>query len=1136
MSPTRSPRRLQSWSASGSPLSAGCHVVKGKTLYAFHDVAGLVDGGTLHRGVEYANQHMVLAHVWSGDRTRLRGSVRGSGQQRYTVEVSLEGPAGRILGGLCSCPVGVNCKHAVAVLLAALAASGGGTQPAAGRSAIALWQRTLAQILPAEEELDEARYVDLALQMEFRVPSERERSYRPRGSADVAHLAIRPLREGVKGWVKTGAGWDDLDSVGYRWRAPDYDPAQVRALLRLRSECVEAVSRYSYAPTPQHIHFDGMTSEAGWAALEQLGLAGVPIVDASKAHSVITVLPAEWVIDLKRTSGGLEIRPQVRLDGESLDHSRLLPVGMPVTGLVSWPADQVRSGDRPSLWRFSRAIPEEAKDFVLSGSAVMVPGAEVDVFLAESFPRFDSAFAWQSSDESFAAPPLPEPTLGLTLSADRGHRIVGTWWLSYDAPLSNHPRRRPLSWSSTRPRTRRDLDAEGALLSAALATVAHLPGLWGDEATPTRLRDSFELAMRAAIDFLHDVVPQLTRQGVVVEIDERMPNYREAADGASIHVSTPPPSHDEGGRDWFDLVVRVLVEGQEVPFESIFVALATGQSELILPDGLHFALNGERFNRLRDLIEEARQLSDHSSTGLRLSRFQATLWDDLAELGIVDEQAQAWRRAAATFRPEETLTRQLLPKGFTAQLREYQHEGYDWMCFLGQHGLGGILADDMGLGKTVQALAFVAHQRATGSTREPFVVVAPTSVVSNWAAESAKFTPGLEVVVVNETRARRGAALAELLAERAAEGRPVDIVATSYTIFRIDFEDYSSQSWSGLLMDEAQFLKNHQSVAYRCARKLVAEIKIAITGTPMENNLMELWSLMSIVAPGLFPSPKRFAEYYAKPIEREANPERLQQLKRRIRPLMLRRTKEQVAKDLPLKQEQVLEVDLNPAHRKVYDTYLARERQKILGLVNDLDANRFEIFRSLTLLRQASLDVSLVDPAHAAVSSTKLDLLDDLLADIVSEGHRVLVFSQFTSFLDRARQRLDASGVGYAYLDGRTRDRAAVIERFRHDRLPVFFISLKAGGFGLNLTEADYCILLDPWWNPAAEAQAIDRTHRIGQKRNVMVYRLVARGTIEDKVMALKSAKSQLFGSVMAEDGAAGSATISANDIRSLLE
>ena len=466
------------------------------------------------------------------------------------------------------------------------------------------------------------------------------------------------------------------------------------------------------------------------------------------------------------------------------------------------------------------------------------------------------------------------------------------------------------------------------------------------------------------------------------------------------------------------------------------------------------------------------------------------------------------------------------PPTLTANLRPYQLQGVRWLAFLWQHQLGGILADDMGLGKTVQSLALISHARQADPASPPFLIVAPTSVVSNWAAEAAKFAPDLKVVLISDTMAKRRTDIARVVAG-------ADAVVTTYTLLRLDFASYAAAAWSGLILDEAQYVKNHKSKVYQCARKLAAPFKLAITGTPMENNLMELWSLLSITAPGLFPHPGRFRDFYARPIENGDRPELLGQLRRRIRPLVKRRTKEQVAADLPAKQEQVLEVDLHPRHRVVYQRHLQRERQKILGLIDDLSHNRFTILRSLTLLRQLSLHAGLVDDAHADVPSSKLDALAEHLRDVTGGGHQALVFSQFTGYLGRVRARLDADGIEYCYLDGKTTDRAAVISRFKDGGVPVFLISLKAGGFGLNLTEADYCFLLDPWWNPATEAQAVDRTHRIGQTRNVMVYRLIARDTIEEKVMALKERKAELFASVM-DDGNAFGATLDAEDIRGL--
>ncbi len=466
------------------------------------------------------------------------------------------------------------------------------------------------------------------------------------------------------------------------------------------------------------------------------------------------------------------------------------------------------------------------------------------------------------------------------------------------------------------------------------------------------------------------------------------------------------------------------------------------------------------------------------------------------------------------------------PPGLTCELRHYQLDGFRWLAFLRDAGLGGILADDMGLGKTLQALAVISHARADGSG--PFLVVAPTSVVSGWVREAREHAPGLDVRAVTASRRRRGTRIAEV-----ADG--ADVVVTSYTLLRLEAEEYADLSWGGLVLDEAQQVKNHQGKTYAAVRRLDVPFRLALTGTPFENRLMELWSLLSIVAPGLYPWPKKFTEHVVNPVEKQGDAAALARFRTRVRPFLLRRTKDLVAADLPAKQEQVLEVELGAKHRKVYDTHLQRERQNILGLVEDFQRNRIAIFSSLTRLRQLSLDAALVDAQYDALGSAKLDVLAEHLVELAAEGHRALVFSQFTTFLRRVRDRLHAEGIDTTYLDGTTRDRAGVIDEFKNGVAPVFLISLKAGGVGLTLTEADYVFVLDPWWNPAVEAQAVDRAHRIGQTKPVMVYRLVATDTIEEKVMLLKQRKAELFAQVLDGDGAMGTA-IGADDVRALFE
>jgi len=670
-------------------------------------------------------------------------------------------------------------------------------------------------------------------------------------------------------------------------------------------------------------------------------------------------------------------------------------------------------------------------------------------------------------------------------------------------------------------------DAERALLEALDLTDEQRHRLFrGEELVPEQT-----FRHGAAIAFAEDVLPALEKQVEVEEIGGR-PRYHEASGAPVIRFAgVEAGAEGTGGSevdartDWLELEVVITVDGQAIALGQLLEALTNGRTRVILKNGWHVAVDRPEFAHLAELVQSAGELHEQPRDGVRVSHHDLGLWDELAEIGLVDEQAAQWVRAAQALRSLSTLPTPE-PVGLQATLRSYQREGFHWLAFLWESGLGGILADDMGLGKTLQTLALVAYARSRGAG--PFLVVAPTSVVSTWAHEAASFTPGLVVRTVTESHSRRGTTIAEL-----ADG--ADVVVTSYTLYRLEADAYVPLGWGGLVLDEAQTVKNHNGKTYQAVRRLDVPFRLAVTGTPMENRLMELWSLLSIVAPGLYPWPRRFVELVANPVERLGDKEVLARFRRRIRPFLLRRTKELVASDLPPKQEQVLEVSLTSRHRRIYETHLQKERQTVLGLVEDFDKHRIAIFRSLTRLRQLSLDAALVDPAYDGVGSAKTDVLTDHLLEVVSEGHRALVFSQFTSFLKRVRTRLEAEQIATAYLDGATRNRGAVVDGFKRGDAEVFLISLKAGGVGLTLTEADYCFVLDPWWNPAVEAQAVDRAHRIGQRRPVMVYRMVATDTIEEKVMELKARKAALFAQVV-DDGELMSSALGADDVRALFE
>ena len=754
------------------------------------------------------------------------------------------------------------------------------------------------------------------------------------------------------------------------------------------------------------------------------------------------------------------------------------------------------------------------------GSTLTVPAADVDELLDVYQPTLARHAAVASPDDSVT---IATTTFdGLTLAIERTALDVATLRWSARYRRGEKTVHHPLNWPGGRTRDRAAEESAVAALDLPIHLLPTLVDFTG------ALRD-VTVHGAAAITLLTEVVPWLEKDGVEVVVTGEQPELHEATDDPLVSLTVADPDADRRDRnDWFDLDVEVTVDGQAVDFARLFAALDPGDETLVLPSGTWLRLDRPELVRLRELIDEARGLLDPAGAGTApINPFQVSWWDELTQFGVVREQSERWADAVGRMGSLAAPEPVPLPTGLEATLRHYQQEGLDWLAFLHRHGLGGILADDMGLGKTVQTLALCLHVLQSKPDAR-FLVVAPTSVVENWAREAARFAPDLEVRTIRETANRRGHPLDD-------EIDGADLVVTSYALFRLEIDDYADHRWDLLLLDEAQFVKNHQSKTYQCARRLEADTKIAITGTPLENTLMDLWSLLSIVAPGLYPDPKRFSETFRTPIERGDAPEMLAVLRRRIAPLMRRRTKDAVLKELPPKTEQTIEVELSERHARIYETQLQRQRQKVLGLVGDVQKHRFEILRSLTILRQLALDPGLVDPEDDDVGSAKLDQLIDDLTQVIAEGHRALVFSQFTRFLARVRARLDAAGIDYSYLDGSTRDRHEAIGRFKDGDAPVFVISLKAGGFGLNLTEADYCFLLDPWWNPATENQAVDRTHRIGQENPVVVYRYVAAGTIEEKVMELKARKADLFDSVVDGEGALSGA-LSEDDIRGLLD
>jgi SNF2 family DNA or RNA helicase len=605
------------------------------------------------------------------------------------------------------------------------------------------------------------------------------------------------------------------------------------------------------------------------------------------------------------------------------------------------------------------------------------------------------------------------------------------------------------------------------------------------------------------------------------------PKYEIVTKELEINIST----NDTESNDWFTININVKLDDEEIPLSTIIRAIAKQERFIPTESGKLIEIQSQP-----KLLQLAKMLKDADKVQLlpgeaKISKYNLVTVNELTDIATNVELSEKWKTNIKKLQNLDISTyndKIVVPESITATLRDYQLVGFNWLNFLYKNKFGGVLADDMGLGKTLELIAMIAEAKRTGETR-PFIIVAPASVTGNWKSEFSKFCPSLKIVVkkvsdkddenfyTNEPSAGPSAGGPDV-GEPSIEGPEVgadvgakkyDVIIMSYAIFRLDFYQINSEEFAGVIFDESQMLKNPKSIISKAARNVNIDLKIAASGTPIENSLTELWAVYSIVSPGLFGTLKQF------------NKERLSSVKNKIKPFLLRRTKEEVARQLPEKVEQIVEIELSKEHKKVYDLYLSKVQKEVLGLSEDLLKNRMFILAQLTILRRMAIDPRLIDPdQYAEIVGEKLNYLNEMLEEILPSGNKVLIFSQYTSVLELVKQSLDKSlgtKVKYSYLDGKTQNREKVINEFKTGKNQVFLVSIKAGGFGLNLTEADYVFIMDPWWNPAVEEQAVDRTHRIGQEKNVFVYRLISKGTIEEKVNELKIKKTKLVDSILGD-------------------
>jgi SNF2 family DNA or RNA helicase len=575
-----------------------------------------------------------------------------------------------------------------------------------------------------------------------------------------------------------------------------------------------------------------------------------------------------------------------------------------------------------------------------------------------------------------------------------------------------------------------------------------------------------------------------------------------------------PQLRVSSGVDWLSLDMSFSAEGVVVDEDELRAALEKGRHLVKLKDGTFAPV---RVDEVREILDRMAEIVAGTGSAARVPLSQAGRVSDLLRLvgsHSISPQAKELLRKFQEIGEIEPIAK---PRNLrVAQFRDYQKRGFSWLVFLHQLGIGGILADDMGLGKTLQAIALLCWVKNKSKSHKPSLVVAPTSVVPNWAREIEKFAPSLSTLLWQGPDRHEQKSMLE----------DVDVVITSYALLRRDEEVLREHEFCYVILDEAQHIKNPLSATARAAKRLKSERRLALTGTPIENRLSEIWSIMDFVSPGLLGSLKTFEEKYARPVER-GDAETIQKLRAIVRPFVLRRTKSEVAPELPAKIEQDIIVPLADDQAKLYKQILAQVRASVLSEVEKQGVAKahIQILAALTRLRQVACDPRLAkmnarEGEWNDETSGKLSALREILQEAKAGGHRVLVFSQFVEMLQLIKAALDQDGIVYEYIDGSTKDRQQRIDRFNADEsVDAFLISLKAGGTGLNLTGADTVVHFDPWWNPAVEDQATDRAHRIGQNKVVTVYRLIAKGTVEEKILQLSGKKRELVANVLTTEG-----------------
>ncbi len=1096
------------------------------------DIVDFFSRSAWSKGSAYQAQGRVSALKISDDLTKVSARVRGSGRAPYSVDIFLKFRRDELadLAGDCTCPVGFNCKHVAATLVEALHEEGTATGAAhASRQNVlpGLASPQAMPVLPSELNDWLERIGSAVRGNEYPADVRQRLLYCLQPFARegrMPHLAVSVLS------VKLRKDGEFSDHVGRSNLS--FDPVRSPAFYRNADlDIIIGLSREYRSYGDSNVYFVRSvellrqmvnTGRAYWLDHKRSPLRWG---DTRKGH-------IEWRQESKvGMASHLVVAGAIPLDAQPpvFVEETTGMVGLVETGLPARLAHRILSAPviprtlvAEVARRLAQKLPPVHHDLLpappIAATAIDEnPTAVLRLMLgrlsANAFYYYGTPKQMPVAHLSFRYGPAEiEPSEKTLVEVFHDGRVFAV--------------------SRRRAKEKEALNRLAAMdFKQAISVYPSLDAFHRHDLTFAEPHDW--------LDFLNLDAAELRTLGFEIHVDDDFP-YRLADSTNAFDAE-----FESSGIDWFELGLGIEIDGEQRDLTSILAALVSSPGftpdeikllaergdrfYLPLTDGRHLSLAADRF---LPLILALHSLNLNgafvgNAGKIRLSRADVVPLLGLESQEFVFKGADNLRRLAGLFHARG-LADVDVPRTFTAVLRPYQAQGVAWLDLLRESGLGGVLADDMGLGKTIQALALLALEKARGNLTSPALIVAPTSLMTNWFNETQKFAPELKALVLH------GAGRKQTFADIPEH----DVVLTTYPLIARDHEVLLSREWHIAVLDEAQTIKNPNAATTRWLRGIKARHRFCLTGTPMENHLGELWSIMSFANPGFLGDKAAFARQWRTPIEKRADKARATALAQRVKPFLLRRTKSEVATELPPKTEIVEHIMLEGSQRDLYDSVRLSMSAKVRVAIRErgLGKSHILVLEALLRMRQAcchpallKLDDGIERPA------AKLDRLMEMVGELLSEGRKLLIFSQFTSMIALIRVRFDVANIRYSLLTGETKDRKRAIDDFQNGANDVFLISLKAGGVGLNLTAADTVIVFDPWWNPAVEEQAIDRAHRIGQDKSVFVYRLVAASTIEEKMDELKARKRALADSLFDRDGGIGSA-LTEEDVKALFE